>query len=225
MKYLVNFELELKKNPYPGKFIVIEGLDAAGKTTHVELLKAFIAKTHPIFVTKNPTAGEMGQFIRRALRQDFPTNPVAMQYLFSADRAIHQEEVIEHLQKNEVVLLDRYFWSSLAYGLIDKPEVDFDHEEEPLLVSLSILSTYHQFIVPDLTVYIDISAETAVERLSKLHEQKEVYDDLEALKRAKKAYEWVNHKFEEYIVTVSGEPPIAEVEADIEKEVEKVLKG
>ena len=44
MKYKVNFELDLKRNPYKGKYIVIEGIDGCGKTTQVQRLEKYFKK-------------------------------------------------------------------------------------------------------------------------------------------------------------------------------------
>jgi signal recognition particle GTPase len=40
MKYNINFDIELKKNPYRGTYIALEGIDGSGKTTQVEKLAA-----------------------------------------------------------------------------------------------------------------------------------------------------------------------------------------
>ncbi len=223
MKYHVAFDLDFKHNPYPGKFIVIEGIDGAGKTTHLKLLTNHLSKNRKVFITKNPTSGEIGQFIRRALKGDFPIDPIAIQYLFAADRATQEEEIIAHLKKDEIVLCDRYFWSALAYGLADKKTINFKQEEQILLVSFGILSMYHQTIVPDLTIYIDISPQTAIARLEKIHQKKEIYENLETLKKVKRGYDWLINQFKDKFVVVSGEKTVQEVESDIEKHVKIVL--
>jgi dTMP kinase len=223
MNYHLGFNLDLKKNAYPGKFIVVEGLDAAGKTTHVKLLEKFLSPNKKVFVTKNPTSGEIGQFIRRALREDFPTTTLAIQYLYAADRHVQQQEIIKHLKQGEIVLSDRYFWSSLAYGLADKAELDFEKNEEVLLVALSILSMYYQFIVPDLTIYIKISAETAMNRLLKMDKKREVYEHKEILERIARAYDWVNERFKEHIRIVNGQQPVSVVETEIKKLLQPLI--
>ena len=223
MNYHVDFELDFKRNTYPGKFIVIEGIDAAGKTTHVKLLEEFLSPNKKLFMTKNPTSGEIGQFIRRALREDFPTTTLAIQYLYAADRHIQQQEIIEHLKQGDTVLSDRYFWSSLAYGLADKDEVDFEKDGQVLLVALSILSMYYQFILPDLTIYVSIPPEIALERLSKMDKKREVYERKEILERIAKGYKWVNEKFKEHIKIVDGQQPITAVDAEIKKLLQPLI--
>src|SRR3989344_3726806 len=88
MKHKVSFELELKKHDYPGKFIVLEGIDAAGKTTHsFELVDKLKREGHKTVYTKEPTDGEIGRLIRQVLVENIKVPPVALQYLFCADRS------------------------------------------------------------------------------------------------------------------------------------------
>ena len=65
MKHKVSFELEFKKNPYKGKFIVLEGIDASGKTTHaLTLVESLRKKGYKAIYTKEPTGGVIGELIR-----------------------------------------------------------------------------------------------------------------------------------------------------------------
>ncbi len=99
-----------------GTFIVLEGPDGSGTTTHAKLLGEHLKKNHQLLQTAEPTSGPIGQFIRQQLRGGtLPSN--ALQMLFSADRAWHVENVVEPaLSKGQVVLSDRYAPSTLIYG-------------------------------------------------------------------------------------------------------------
>ena len=55
--------------------------------------------------------------------------PVAYQYLFAADREIQQEEIIGYLKEGKAVISDRYFWSSVAYGIADREGMDYEDWE------------------------------------------------------------------------------------------------
>src|SRR3989344_6834349 len=106
--YHLELDIDFYRNQYPGKFIVLEGIEASGKTTQAIILSE---KFKDAFHTKNPTDGEIGKFIRERVlggKTDIP--PVAYQYLFSADREIQQQEIIRHLKAGRTVVSDRYFW-------------------------------------------------------------------------------------------------------------------
>src|SRR5688572_26243247 len=90
----VEFEIAFLKNKYPGKFIVFEGNEASGKTTHTkDLVKKLVEKGLKVWSTKEPTDSVIGKLIRQILSRDVKANPQALQYLFAADRALHQEEI------------------------------------------------------------------------------------------------------------------------------------
>lgn len=203
MKYHLDFDIDFKRNPYPGKFIVIEGIDGAGKTTQVNQLARYFSKTKNIFLTKEPTDGPIGKFIRKILVGKINLPLVSMQYLFSADRQAHQLQIIEHLKKGDTIIADRYFWSSLAYGIVDWAK-DFEKATNLLLVAQGILSHYHQFIIPDISVYLDLPAEEAFRRLSQVRKTNELYEKKEQLKRIEKAYKWLIKMFPKEITVVDA---------------------
>ena len=89
-----------------GKLYVFEGLDGSGLTTQAALLRNyFLSKGKEAVLTKEPTDGLIGGIIKAALRDEWKTNPLALQMLFAADRAHHLTTEIEPaLKKNKVVI-------------------------------------------------------------------------------------------------------------------------
>src|SRR5258708_38846651 len=116
MKHNVNFSIEFRSNAYPGKFIAIEGIDGSGKTTQAEHLVARLKKEgYKAIYTHEPTDEPTGKFIKQVLLGELVVPPVALQYLFGADRAVHLEQIQKLLVEGYLVVTDRYFWSSVAY--------------------------------------------------------------------------------------------------------------
>lgn len=221
MKYHVEFDLDFRRNTYPGKFIVIEGIEASGKTTQVKRLGE---KFPGAMLTKNPTDGKIGALIRNQVlggHSDIP--PVAYQYLFAADREIQQQEIIEHLKNGKNVISDRYFWSSVAYGIADRENMDFENWENVSLVAFSILSMYHQFLMPDISIYLDISLEESVRRMEGSEKHTEIYDNPEMNIKIKKGYKWILEKFPEEIKIVNAEKNEEEVTEELVSLVSSVL--
>lgn len=100
-----------------GAFIVLEGPDGSGTTTHAAILASRLEQDgYPVLATHEPTKGPIGAFIRLQLQNQ--TIPVsALQMLFSADRAWHLEEVVlPAMQEGKVVISDRYALSTILYG-------------------------------------------------------------------------------------------------------------
>lgn len=210
MKYQISFNIEFLKNRYPGKLIAVEGIDAAGKTTQVEEIVKHLNNTGQTIATKEPTDSFIGCLIRDVLRGKVELPNISFQYLFAADRQIHQEWILEQLKKGINVVSDRYFWSSVAYGMADKENIN-DRD----LVTMSILSMYHQFIVPDRTFYLEISVKEASFRLSKMTKNRELYERKEKLEKIKKGYDWLVEKFPQEIIVINGEKPVEAVTEDI----------
>lgn len=143
-------------------FVTCEGLDGSGTTTLVNR----IAEEYPNAVTTSePSDLEYGQLVRRNLSQD--TDPIIDFYLFMADRRDHIEQRIRPADNDgKLVVSDRYADSTRAYQPValageGKP---FDSPwEAKLFIEQTMASWNYE---PDLTLYIDISPETAIERAS-----------------------------------------------------------
>lgn len=219
MKYNVNFDIDFKRNTYPGKLIVLEGIEACGKTSHTQMVGDILQKTHKVFLTKNPTNSFVGDFIRQnLLAGKVRIPPISLQYLFGADREIQQQEIIERLKKGEIVISDRYFWSSVAYGTADM-ETDYENFANLSLTAFSLLSMYHQFIVPDVTFFLDISLEEAEKRMSKSKKHTEIYDNKEMNVKVKKGYDWLIKKFPDEFTILNAEKSAEKVTEEI---IEKI---
>jgi dTMP kinase len=218
MKHHIEFDIEFRENTYPGKFIALEGIDGSGKSTQAPLLvEKLKSKGVDAMMTKEPTSGPIGQFIYKILWGDIKLPPESMQYLFVADRASHEEEIEEHLQKGGVIITDRYFWSSVAYGIVDMKAVG-DYS----LAAYSILSFYHQFIVPDMTFYLDIDPMVAYERIQASGKKKELYKTPEKLPKIKDGYSFLLEKFPEQFTILKAERSIEEVTEEIITHIEKI---
>lgn len=203
MKYHIEFDLEFRKNNYPGKLVVLEGIEASGKTTQVKRLGEKIPKA---YLTKNPTDGEIGSFIRKEiLTGNSNVPPVAFQYLFAADREIQQQEIIEELKKGNTVISDRYMWSSVAYGIADRQDMDYSNWEKVAVVAFSALSMYHQFIAPDLTVFLEVPLLESLKRIKKSAKHTEIYDNHKMNIKIEKGYRFLINNFPNEFTIVKGD--------------------
>ena len=102
------------------KFIVFEGIDGAGKTTQINLLRASLEERGILCkTTAEPTDLPSGREIRAALAGRIAKTPQEMAEMFSCDRALHNThpEIGINGMMNEgyTVISDRYYYSSLAY--------------------------------------------------------------------------------------------------------------
>lgn len=215
MKYHVEFDIDLRKNPYKGKYITIEGVDGSGKSTQVEkVAEHFRNKGKNVILTREPRkTGLIGDIVQKVLNKKLKISELALQYLFTTDRILSQEEVIiPALKRGDVVISDRCFWSAVVYGILDRTGGRYDYKEADfMLISHSILSMYHRFIVPDYVFYLKIYLETSMSRIQKKDDVKEIYEDKEKLRKVIEGYNWLSTKFAKEIVTIDGEESVDEV--------------
>jgi dTMP kinase len=219
MKYHVGLDIELRKNSYKGTYIAVEGIDGSGKTTQVEkIAEHFRKKGKSAIQTREPRkTGLIGDIVQKVLNKKIKISELALQYLFTTDRVLSQEEVIvPALKRGDIVISDRCFWSAIVYGILDRTEGKYDYKDaEFMLLAHSILSMYHQFLTPDYTFYLKISLPTALARLKQKNDVKEIYEDEEKLKKVMKGYNWLTTKFAKEIITIDGEKSVDEVTKEI----------
>jgi dTMP kinase len=101
-----------------GFLLALEGVDGSGKTTQARLLAvSLLQQGREVVLTQEPGAGPMGQRLRRYLRG--PARRLTPQdelELFLADRREHVDQVIKPaLAAGQMVITDRYYYSSVAY--------------------------------------------------------------------------------------------------------------
>lgn len=215
MRYHVEFDIDLRRNPYKGIYLCVEGIDGSGKTTQVEKLTEYFKKQGKAVVqTREPRKeGLIGDIVQKVLTGQVKMPSVALQYLFSTDRVLHHEEVIiPALKSGKVVISDRCFWSAIVYGILDRVGGKYDLDSADfLLIAHSVLSMYHQFMVPDYTFYLKVFLETSIARIAKKHDIKEIYEDKGKLKKVIDGYDWLAKKFKNEITIVDGNKKVGEV--------------
>ncbi|HSD98065.1 MAG TPA: dTMP kinase [Patescibacteria group bacterium] len=213
-------DLSFRKNPYKGKLIAIEGVDGAGKTTSSkELVKLLNKAGYNASYSKEPTDDVIGQFIReKILSGNMSMSPLALQYLFNADRAMHMEKIEQLLEKGMIIVMDRYFWSSVAYGM-----KDMDKPHRWFYTAFSMLSFYHQFIVPDITYFLKIPQNVALDRISTSKKHGEIYDNGESLKSIEKNYEHLLKEFPHEFTLIDGNRDATLVQEDLYKRTIQLL--
>ena len=163
------------------RFWVLEGLDGAGTTTQLKNLENYmVGKGMAVFRTAEPTIYESGLIIRRVLSGQFKVPQSTTAYLFAADRDNHinnpEYGIKAHLEKGEIVISDRYLFSSLAYQ-----SIGFDFEEVQRLNSA--------FPYPELVLYVDTPVEDCISRIDSRGAQKEIYEKLDYQTKVHDNYE------------------------------------
>ena len=142
------------------KFITLEGIDGAGKSTHIDFIKQYFEKNQlDYFVTREPGGTELGERLRQILLNE-NMHPTTETLLMFAARAEHLEKVIiPNLSQGINVLCDRFSDATIAYQSGGKGvNIDF----------INALKKYtHGGLSPDLTILFDLPTNVSLERLKK----------------------------------------------------------
>lgn len=162
----------------PGSLIAIEGIDGAGTTTQAHRLVNWLEQRgRPAWFTCEPSAGPVGELLRRFLAGDHaPADPWTIALLFAADRMDHlRREIGPARRDGRVVVTDRYVFSSLAYQSLTVPR-DF------------VVLANREAPPPELTLFIDVPAEVAASRRRARGGPEELFDALDLQRRIATAY-------------------------------------
>ena len=159
-------------------FIVFEGIDGTGKSTQVKLLaEALIEQGREVITSKEPTDGPHGT----RLRQSAETGRLSAQEeldLFHLDRKEHVQTLIKpELARGAVVILDRYFFSTMAYQGIrgfDPAEIRRINEEFAPL--------------PDLVVILEVDLDIALDRIGVREGEANEFEQREALQKCHEVF-------------------------------------
>jgi dTMP kinase len=153
-----------------GKFVSFEGIEGCGKTTQIALLSEYLKKRSiPHTITREPGGTAVGEGIRKILlnSETIHLTTASELLLFYASRSQNiQEKIKPALQRNEMVICDRYYHASMAYqGYGRGIPLDFIRKLTDLVC---------QPFRPDITFLLDIEPEVGLARArARNHKQTE----------------------------------------------------
>lgn len=161
-------------NPF---FIVLDGVDGSGTTTHSKLLASFLEYNgFKVHLTHEPSKSEIGKLLRKFLKnKEIPPTTDAL--LFAADRDLHyHNEIKKKLDEGYIVISDRYIESSIIYQSLQSDTITIDWVKK-----------LNKFVgIPNLTIILDIEPKIALAR--KTDEDLEKFEDNEFLDKVRHLY-------------------------------------
>lgn len=203
-----------------GKFIVLEGLDGAGKTTHLNLLaKALGDKGRRVYITAEPTNTVTGGLIREVLSGASLRCTEELAALFLADRINHNTNPIngikQFLERGVDVISDRYYYSSFAYQGLDS-DIDW-------LLACNL--NCPAILQPDICIFLDLDPKICAERITATRLTKDIFETEETIRRIRKRFSDVFEKIKDTqnIAIVNTDRSCDEVASDVLKAVNKIF--
>lgn len=201
-------------------FVVFEGIDGAGTSTQINILKEK-KEAERFFFTAEPTDSPTGKFLRTVLKGNIELDPRTSAYLFAADRAEHlwgksgsNCGIEKKCSDGKIVISDRYFFSSLTYQSVTCGE------ELPCLLNSA-------FPLPQILFFFKISPEISLKRVD-VRGEREIYEKIDFLQATEERYEKLMDEYEAKntgmkIVRLDAAKSKEEVSAQIWKELSKLL--
>jgi dTMP kinase len=160
--------------------IAVEGIDGAGKTTQVRMLKEALQRAgeDPI-VSKEPTNGQWGKLIKESATTGRLSAEAELN-AFLNDRTEHVDQLVAPaLDKGRIVILDRYFYSSIAYQGSRGASVE---EVKTLMES--------RFPIPDAVFLLDIDPVIGIHRIAHSRgEEPNHFEDRKNLSKAREIFQ------------------------------------
>lgn len=203
-----------------GKFITLEGIDGAGKSTHMDWLRAFLkGRGVRVILTREPGGTPLGERLRECLLDPGQAlHPETEALLMFAARREHLDKVIlPALDRGEWVVCDRFSDASFAYqGGGSGVKRD----------KLARLEQWTQEgLQPDLTLYFDLPVKTAKERLSGVRNADRFEKEQEGFfQRVRAGYLARAAEWPQRIRTIDGNLPISEIKKELESIILTICK-
>lgn len=208
------------------KIIVIEGIDHSGKTTLIDIIAKYLKSKNIDFEKiKYPRKEtEIGKIILDIINDNSSYDPLTLPFFFAIDRISDRRR----LNKNKVILIDRFVYSNFAYQSIKLSEIlKMDWKE----IFEWLKSIEPPFLYPkiDFVFYSYVDIETVKERMKNKKDLTSYDIDLKFLEKVKEVYDYMFDLWKDKDpygakwIKIDNRKKIEEVERDVYKILEKIL--
>lgn len=202
-----------------GLFLVIDGIDGAGKTSAIKEVKAMLVKSgvssKKIVLTAEPTNSPFGLKVREMLSSKaHVTRGGDFLSLYVLDRKHHlKSEILPAVSQGKIVLCDRYKYSTLVYQSIQG------------ISEKKIIKMHEGMLKPSITFILDVPCEKAISRLSSSGRKKlELFEKKNFLEKARKKFRILEKFFPgEKILVIDASRPILEIAEEIFLQIKKLV--
>ena len=199
-------------------FISFEGIEGSGKSTQIELIEELIrAKGYQVKKLREPGTTELGEKIRNIFLEKTTetVDPITEAFLLYASRKhLDQNFLRQNLNDGAIVIADRYADATLAYQSYGK---GLDHNFVKLIHDSS------ELLSPDLTFYMDISAELSRERISDREMDRMESESIDFFKKVREGYLQIAHDNPGRVVVLDANKTVDQLHESIKKIISNKL--
>tara|TARA_B100000401_G_C52583186_1_gene613582 strand:- start:88 stop:705 length:618 start_codon:yes stop_codon:yes gene_type:complete len=199
-------------------FITFEGIEGSGKSTQIELLRSSLKEEgNAVEILREPGTTQLGEKIRDIFleKTNEKVDPITEAFLLYASRKhLDQNFLQEHLKNRSIVIADRYSDATIAYQCFGKglseDFVQYIHEKSDLLS-------------PDLTFYLDITAEASKARINDRELDRMESESLEFFNKVRAGYLEIAKLNADRVIVLDAELSVKDLQDQIFKEVKNRL--
>ena len=199
-------------------FITFEGIEGSGKSTQIELLRSLLKEEgHAVEILREPGTTQLGEKIRDIFleKTDERVDPITEAFLLYASRKhLDQNFLQKHLKNKSIVIADRYSDATIAYQCFGKglseDFVQYIHEKSDLLS-------------PDLTFYLDITAEASKARINDRELDRMESESLDFFNKVRAGYLEIAKSNAARVIILDAELSVKDLQDQIFKEVKNRL--
>ncbi|MBA2711085.1 MAG: dTMP kinase [Tatlockia sp.] len=195
-----------------GHYIVVEGLEGAGKSTAIEVIKRYLINVAPeLILTREPGGTRIGETIRQLLKEKIDGEKLdprcELLLLYSARVQLIEEVILPALNRGAWVLADRFELSSFAYQGWGRG------------LDLKMINQLSEFCLqalkPDLIIYLDINPEAGLNRVKNRGETDRIEEEtLSFFLRVRQGYQQMIKSMPN-VITIDAAQPMDSVQDSI----------
>ena len=201
-------------------FITFEGIEGSGKSTQIKLLQSSLKQEgHSVEILREPGTTQLGEKIRDVFleKTNEKVDPMTEAFLLYASRKhLDQNFLQEHLKNKSIVIADRYSDATVAYQCFGKALsedfVQYIHEKSDLLS-------------PDLTFYMDITAEASKARIDDRELDRMESESLDFFNKVRSGYLEIAKSNPDRIIVLDAELSVEDLQDKIFNEVKNRLNA
>ena len=166
--HLTNFN----NREHRGKFIVLEGGDAAGKGTQIKLITEYLTSINKTYISihfpmygQNEFANIISSFLRGEFGDIDEVDPLFVANIYAMDRYKYKTQLMKHLDVYDYVIVDRYVHSNMAF---QGSKYKDDEKKQGIIKWINDFEfRFLQLPYPDLIMFFDLPIDVIKERLEK----------------------------------------------------------
>ncbi len=201
-------------------FFTFEGIEGSGKSTQIQILQTSLKQEgHSVEILREPGTTQLGEKIRDVFleKTNEKVDPMTEAFLLYASRKhLDQNFLQEHLKNKSIVIADRYSDATVAYQCFGKglseDFVQYIHEKSDLLS-------------PDLTFYMDITAEASKARIDDRELDRMESESLDFFNKVRSGYLEIAKSNPDRIIVLDAELSVEDLQDKIFNEVKNRLNA